>query len=93
MYGASSTRHYLEAGPLCFALHNIETGVKYCKQEMSSEMQVRRCRLLKLNAVRSNTKQMKSSFCTKNIKCILREDIAFENVLPTSQECFTAFSW
>ena len=29
MYGASSTRHYLEAGPLCFALHSIETGDKY----------------------------------------------------------------
>ena len=29
----------------------------------------------------------------KKIKCILREDTAFENVLPASQECFTAFSW
>lgn len=39
MYCAGSTRHYLEAGPLCFALHNIETGDKYYKQEMGSEMQ------------------------------------------------------
>ena len=39
MYCTSSTRHYQEAGPLFFALYNIETGDKYCKQEMLSEMQ------------------------------------------------------
>lgn len=48
--------YYLAAGPLFFALYSAETGDRCPELEMSSEMKVRRCHLLKLKPVRPNIK-------------------------------------
>lgn len=84
--------HYLEAGPLCFALHNIETGDKYYKQEMGSEMQKMPSSEIECSKIQHQTAD-EIILLHKKYKCILREKILLLKMYCQVKNVSTAFSW